>query len=333
MANLYITEQNSTLRKTGDRLIVQKDKEVLLDVQCHKIDAVLIFGNVQFTTQAVHELFEHGIELAILTRTGRLIGQLTSPNTKNIELRLRQFRRYDDSKYRLDYAKELVAAKIWNSRCVVQSFSRNHPQADLGGIIEELKRIYERTADAVSLETLLGMEGTAARVYFGAMGKMILVDLSFEGRRKRPPTDPVNSLLSLGYTMVFNEIASLLDGLGFDPYLGFFHSVDYGRASLAADLMEPFRAPVVDRFTLNLLNLGMFKVDDFRPNPRGGALYLRRESLKRYFSEYERYLSREVTHPGFNRKLTFRECFQLQAERLAKALHDEGKFIPYRLEN
>ncbi|MBW2739371.1 MAG: CRISPR-associated endonuclease Cas1 [Deltaproteobacteria bacterium] len=127
MANLYLTEQNSILRKTGDRLIVQKQDEILLDVQCHKIDAVLIFGNVQFTTQAVHELFEHGIEMAILSRRGRLIGQITSPATKNITLRIQQFEKYTDNEFRLKLSVEIVTGKINNSLKVIRHFSYNHP--------------------------------------------------------------------------------------------------------------------------------------------------------------------------------------------------------------
>jgi CRISPR-associated protein Cas1 len=139
MANLYLTEQNSILRKTGDRLIVQKGDEILLDVQCHKIDAVLIFGNVQFTTQAVHELFEHGIEMAILSRTGRLIGQITSPATKNITLRLEQFKRYWDDAFRLRLSREIVAGKIRNCLNVIRLFSYNHPQLDFQSETEVLK--------------------------------------------------------------------------------------------------------------------------------------------------------------------------------------------------
>lgn len=133
MANLYLTEQGSVLRKTGDRLIVQKEGEILLDVQCNKIDAILIFGNVQFTTQAVHELFEHGIEMAILTRTGRLIGQITSPATKNIELRVSQFKRYDDTAFRLDLSKAIVNGKVFNCLTLLKAFSYNHPNVGLSG--------------------------------------------------------------------------------------------------------------------------------------------------------------------------------------------------------
>lgn len=330
MANLYITEQNSVLRKTGDRLRVHKEDAVLLDVQCHKLDAVLIFGNVQFTTQAVHELMEHNIELAILNRTGRLVGQLTSPATKNIELRLIQFRKYDDPSFCLEYARSLVNAKISNSRKVVQAFARNHPEARLDEAVADLQNHGRCAASGKSIEALRGIEGTAARIYFSALSRMIRTDLPFEGRRKRPPTDPVNALLSLGYTMLFNEISSLLDGLGFDPYLGFFHAVDYGRASLAADLMEPFRAPVTDRFTLNLLNLGMFKVDDFKKNPRGHAVYLRSEALKRYFREYENFMTRGgfPTHEEGNAE-NYRCCLRQQAEQLAAALRTQTSFTPF----
>ena len=330
MACLYITEQNSILRKTGDRLIVNKGEETLLDVQCHKLDAVLIFGNVQFTTQAVHELMEHGIELAILTRTGRLVGQLTSPATKNIELRLRQFRRYDDAAFRLDYSRDIVRAKLENSRGVIAAHARNHPESDLKAAATDLSKGIEEAARAGSIDALMGIEGSAARSYFGALGRMIRTDLPFEGRRKRPPTDPVNALLSLGYTMLFNEVSSLLDGLGFDPYLGFYHAADYGRASLAADLMEPFRAPLVDRFTLNLLNLGMFKADDFKQNPRGDAVYLRSAALKRYFAEYEAFVGRAFFHHAAGCDVSLRGCLRLQTEDLAAALRNDSVFTPFK---
>jgi CRISPR-associated protein Cas1 len=247
MANLYITEQNSILRKTGDRLVVHKDDEVLLDIQCHKIDAVLIFGNVQFTTQAVHELFEHGIEMAILSRSGKLKGQITSPATKNIYLRINQFEKYNDEAFKLKLSKQIVAAKIANCLQLTRSFSYNHPELELGLFTDQLKAYLSKVEQTERTDQLLGVEGGAAKVYFTAFGEMVLGKFSFPGRVKRPPTDPINAILSFSYTMVFNEISSLLDGLGFDPYLGYFHKADYGRPSLAADLIEEFRAPVADR--------------------------------------------------------------------------------------
>ena len=332
MANLYLTEQNSILRKTGDRLIVQKQDEILLDVQCHKIDAVLIFGNVQFTTQAVHELFQHGIEMAILSRTGRLIGQITSPSTKNITLRLQQFKKYWDNEFRLELSKDIVTGKINNSLKFIRHFSYNHPNIDFKQETTALSATLKNVESANRIEELLGLEGGAARMHFNAFGKMILGEFSFSGRTKRPPADPVNAMLSLSYTMIFNEISSLLDGLGFDPYLGFFHSVDYGRESLASDLLEEFRAPVCDRLTLNLVNNRVFKPMDFKSNPKGGGVYFKREALKRYFLEYETMLNHEFIHPQTKESTTFRKCFRIQAEKLALTIQNNSLYIPFTLE-
>jgi CRISPR-associated protein Cas1 len=332
VANLYLTEQNSILRKTGDRLIVQKGDDILLDVQCHKIDAVLIFGNVQFTTQAVHELFQHGIEMAILTRTGKLIGQITSPATKNITLRQQQFRKYWDDDFRLRLSREIVTGKIKNCLNIIRLFSYNHPQIDFEAETTGLKTTLSSVESADAIDQLLGLEGGAAKTYFDAFGKMLMGDFSFPGRRKRPPTDPVNALLSLSYAMVFNEISSLLDGLGFDPYLGYFHSIDYGRPSLAADIIEEFRAPIADRLTLSLVNNRVLRQEDFYSNPKDGGVYLKREGLKRYFVEYESMLNREFIHPETKENTTFRKCFRIQAERLASSIQDDVLYLPFAQE-
>ncbi len=329
MANLYITEQNSILRKTGDRLILQKNDKVLLDVQCHKIDAVLLFGNVQFTTQAVMELFDHGIELAILSRNGRLRGQITSPMTKNITLRLAQFDKYRDPVFRLSIAKTFLQGKITNSLSLLRRFAYNHTEIDLNKEIQSVEKAAKEITSADEISRLFGIEGSAANAYFKAMGKMVLKEFSFAKRTKHPPKDPVNALLSLSYTMLFNEISSLLDGLGFDPYLGYFHHPEYGRASLAADLMEEFRAPVADRFTLNLVNKKMVSENSFY-NGLAQSIYLKRNDLKKYFAEYEKFINREIEHPLTGKKTTFRQCYRTQAEALAKALTtDDNIYKPF----
>lgn len=331
MANLYVTEQGAHIRKTGDRIIVEKDADTLLDIPCTKIDAVLIFGNVQFTTQMVHELFEHGIEMALLTRSGRLVGQLTSPVTKNIELRMAQFRSYDNAEFRLDLARRIVRGKVGNCLALMRSFSYNHPEKDLSSATEGMKASLAGIDKAESIESLMGIEGTAARAYFGSFGRMLLCNLAFPGRVKHPATDPVNALLSFGYTLVFNEIASLLDGLGFDPFLGFFHSADYGRKSLASDLVEEFRASV-DRFTLYLLNNRMLGEEDFYTNPKGGGKYLVREAMRRYLAAYERHVNRELVCSPGETATSLRKCFRAQAERLAAHIRGDGEYDPLTLE-
>jgi CRISP-associated protein Cas1 len=326
VAHLYLTEQGSVLRKTGDRIIVKKDDQVLIDVPCIKIDAVLIFGNIQFTTQAVHELFEHGIEMAILTRTGRLIGQLTSPVTKNIDLRLAQFKKYEDEMFKTSLAKEIVRGKIFNSLQMLRVFFYNHPEVDLKTEIQALARTEYDLSKKTKIEEIFGVEGIGARIYFSAFRKMILREFSFVGRKKYPPPDPINALLSLSYTMIFNEISSLLDGLGLDPYLGYYHKADYGRASLASDLIEEFRAPVADRMVLKMINNRMISGEDFYTNPKGGGIYLQREALKKYFAVYEDHIEAEFFDQQSRQKTNLRKSFRKQAEKLISTIKGETEY-------
>ncbi len=329
MANLYLTEQGAVLRKTGDRLLVEKDGQVLLDVQCHKIDTVLIFGNVQFTTQAVHELFEHGIELALLTTTGKLIGQLTPIMPKNIELRMAQYKRYHEPEFVLAVSKAIVSGKLYNALKQIKLFGYYHKNIDLSAEEKSLQDKTDSVGRCASTEKLLGIEGSAAKVYFGALGKMILVDnLTFTSRKKRPATDPINALLSFGYTLLFNEINSLLDGIGFDPYIGFYHKLEYGRPSLACDLIEEFRAPVIDRFTLSLVNNRSIGPHDFYRHTASGGMYLKRDGLKVYFEKYEKFMQQEFIHPEAEEKLTFRKALRHQAHKLARAIKDGATYQP-----
>lgn len=238
MASLYLTEQGVVLRKTGKRLVVTRQEEVLLEVPCHQIDSVMLFGGIDFTTPAARQLCEHGISLALLTRRGKLVCRLAPPTGKNVTLRLAQYDRSRDDVFCLRLARALVSAKLRNAAALVRQHADNYGAAEFRADLDELEQSGERIATAGDLAAILGVEGNAARVYFGALRKMLRVPMAFPGRERRPPPDPVNALLSLGYTMLFNEVASLIEAAGLDPYVGFYHQVDYGRRSLAADLVH-----------------------------------------------------------------------------------------------
>jgi CRISPR-associated protein Cas1 len=180
-----------------------------------------------------------------------------------------------------------------------------------------------------NLAALLGHEGAGARVYFAAFSKMLRHRLGFTGRQRHPAPDPVNALLSLGYTLVYHELSSLLDGLGFDPYLGFFHQPRFGHAGLASDLLEEFRAPLVDRLTLSLINRRVFADTDFYQHTSGGV-YLHDEPRKRYFLEYEAFVSREFRAPDDSGAIDFRRLFRRQAERLRRLLLLGEPYEPYK---
>jgi CRISPR-associated protein Cas1 len=328
VAVLYVTEQRSVLRKTSDRIYIEKDHQVLLEVPCLKLDAVLLFGNVQVTTQALVELLDHGIELAFLSLSGKLHGQLTPPKARNLPLRMKQYESAHSAAFCLGLAREWVRGKIANAVAVLRRFRRNHPEALASEEIEAVEAPLSSALDrAASLDTLRGLEGAAAARYFHALRAMVPAAFGFDGRSRRPPRDPVNALLSFGYVLVGNELQSLLDGMGFDPYLGFYHQIDYGRPSLALDLLEEFRAPLVDRFCAGLLNRGVLRAEDFHPTAEGAVL-LGREALQRYFPAYEEELGTPFTVG--DEKLTFRQLFRRQAERLARTLTDGAPYESFR---
>ena len=248
MAYLYLTEQGSILRKAGDRMLVEKEDEVLLDIPYHKLEAILLFGNVQVTTQAMAELLEKGVSLSLFSRQGQYRGALEPPRGKNIDLRIAQFSAFRDASKALTAAQAVVAAKISNAIAVLDLYRRHSdPGNGFSAARDALSSSLAAAPQAPDIPTLDGVEGAAARAYFQSLMLFNRSELAWQGRLKHPAPDPLNALLSLTYTLIMNELCALLEGAGLDPYLGFLHQVDYGRPSLALDILEPFRHPLADR--------------------------------------------------------------------------------------
>ncbi len=281
----------------------------MLEIPCADIDHVMLFGNVQVTTQALHELLEHGIELAIFSFSGRLVGQLTPPKAKNILLRMAQYERNQDADFCLEFGKEIVAKKIYDMLENIRNHRKKSPDSFRMPQIKAIEQLLNKVNNAKAAEELLGYEGAASAAYFDLFGKMVLPPWKFSGRARRPPKDPVNAVLSFGYVVLGSEIQSLLDGIGFDPYLGFYHVAHYGRPSLALDLLEEFRHSVIDRIALRLFNLGIIKEEDFY-QPKSGGVYLATAGKKKFFVAYEKMagslsgeLQRNEAARGFRKRM------------------------------
>ncbi|MBN2093471.1 CRISPR-associated endonuclease Cas1 [candidate division KSB1 bacterium] len=345
MPTLYLIEQNSILRKTSDRIQVCKrpqygkksgyvsQEEILLEIPCTDIDQVMLFGNIQVTTQALQELLSHNIELALFTYSGKLLGQITPPQARNIPLRIAQFHKYDDPDFCLVFSKTIVSSKIASIWNLLQNHQANHPGIFTRAEMKDFNKFLDLVPQATSLETLRGYEGSASAAYFKLLGRMISPPWKFDTRSRRPPADPVNAVLSYGYVIVGAEIQGLLDGIGFDPYLGFYHQVRYGRPGLALDLVEEFRHLFVDRLMLNLFNLHFLTEADFRPGPRGG-IFLSETGKKKFFQHYEKMMGQfaDETTPA-NEPKGFRQQFQRRTGALMKTiLHDEP-FLPLNTKN
>lgn len=328
MAVVYVKEQGAIIRKHGGRILVEKDDALLLEIPLRQTDSVAVFGNVQVTTQALSELLDRGIPLSLYTRHGRLKGHLVPDISKNVPLRVAQYRMALDEVASLGLAKAVVRAKLRNTGRLLGDYRNNYPSDGLASACEAMRHAADCAGGAKNHAELLGYEGSAAAIYFGGFAEMNRSELPFDGRRKHPATDPINGLLSLGYTLVMNEIRAAVEGAGMEPHLGFLHQVDYGRPSLALDLLEPFRAPLVDRLTLRLVNEKTLTGADFGTRvagTAGGGVTLMPDSFRKYLAAYEA----AVTEPRTRAPEGMRNAWRGDVERLAAAIRDGSVFAPY----
>jgi len=328
MPTLYLLEQGAKLFKEQKKLVVEKDEKILLEIPEFKIDRVLLFGNIQITTQAMKFLLESGIETAFFNIHGKLIGRLSPVESKNVLLRISQYEAYRDENFRLKVAKAIVEGKIKNSKVMLQRYQRNHPgEVDFSEPLRNLDSCLEELQNKTKVSTVVGLEGRASAVYFEAFGKMLRKDIQFTLRTRRPPQDPINSLLCLGYALITSEMFSLVSAIGFDPYIGFLHGIDYGRPSLALDLIEEFRHAVVDRLTLELVNKEILTEDDFEE--KEGGVYLKGESMKKFFVHYEKRMLTLFQDECSGEETNFRKTFLKQAQKFAKTIQEGISYEPF----
>jgi CRISPR-associated protein Cas1 len=332
MTTLYLTDQGSTLRRENERLIVKNDDGVVNEIPLIKVDRVVVLGRVHLTTGAVNSLLTSGIDTTFLSSRGQLRGRLTALESKNAPLRLKQYGRASDAPFCFEIARRLVRSKITSSMRVILRYGRNHPEADFQAQMRELERALLSGPRAETLDGLRGIEGHAAAVYFSTYGQMFRGPLRFHKRTRRPPLDPVNAVLSFGYTLLTSETIGMVSAVGFDPYIGFFHAMEYGRCSLALDLIEEFRAAIIDRMVLTMFNNQMLSADDFQPTETGGV-WLADDGKKRFLAEYDRTMSRKFVSRHTGHQTTFRRLILGQAERLARAVQYNEQYEPYEAEH
>ena len=329
---LYLNTQGYRVGKSGEVLQVKEKDKTVSEVRINEICQVNLLGNIQISTQAIQSLCEAGIPISYFSMGGRFYGVTTGMNVKNVALRRSQFRLADSDWFSLSLAKRLVAGKVRNQRTMLQ---RNHIEPPKE-TLDLMKMMADRVESARDLESLLGIEGTAARGYFGAFTGMIKpgdddagvpegLSFDIEGRNRRPPRDPVNALLSMAYSMLAKDMTVACHAVGFDPYMGFYHQMRHGRPGLALDLMEPFRPLIADSAVLSAINTRMVTKRDFIR--AGGAVALSASGRKGFFRAYELRMDTLVTHPLFDYRVSYRRLLEIQARLLARVI--EGEIASY----
>jgi len=320
---LYVQKQGARIGRSGEVFEVKEKKEKIGEARIFETSHVALFGNVNVSTQAMQEMCVRGIPLTLFSSGGWFYGIAHGMMHKNVELRMAQYRTADDGERCLALARGMISAKIDNCRTMLM---RNHP-----GLPEdaptELKRLSDSARSAKGMDTLLGVEGMAARTYFSMFEGMLKSGedrqwrFDFNGRNRRPPLDPVNAMLSYAYSLLVKDITVTLLAVGFDPYLGFYHTVRYGRPSLALDLMEEFRPIIADSVVLWAANNRVLTPEDFIR--RGRAATLTPDARKKFISAYQKRIDSLVTHPIFGYKISYRRVLEVQARLLGRYLTGE----------
>lgn len=329
---LYLNTPGLRVGISGGVLQVKERDKLLQEIRLGEICQLNLLGNIQLSTQAVQTLCTEEIPIAYFSMGGWFYGLTRGMGLKNIFLRREQFRHADLPPFCLTFARSLVAGKIQNQRTMLQ---RNHVEPPAKALAA-LKRLIDEARAADALETLLGIEGNASRLYFENFAGMIKLDeappggssmarsqfnFDFINRNRRPPRDAVNALLSLAYSVLAKDLAITCLAVGFDPYLGFYHQPRFGRPALALDLMEPFRPLIADSTVLSAINNRMITPNDFVQ--AGPAVMLKPEGRKAFFRAYEQRMDTLITHPLFGYRVNYRRVLEIQTRLMARLLTRE----------
>jgi CRISP-associated protein Cas1 len=330
MGTIYVTQDDSFISKIDERLNVKFDKKIILDVPLIKVDGLVVMGRSSISPAAIAELIDKKIPLTFLTNNGKYIARLEPEMSKNIFVRNAQWKAAGESAQAVHVTQGFVRGKLKNYRQTLQQSQRRYSELDLSAGIAQLTNAIASLEKVDSINSIRGLEGAGSAAYFGCFNQLIRVEsFSFTTRNRRPPVDPVNSLLSLGYSLLRHDIQGALNIVGFDPYLGYLHTERYGRPSLALDLMEEFRPLIVDAVVLTAINRRMLTPKDFITEPVSNAVSLTKEGLHTFLRLYQEKKQDKFKHPVLQKQHTYQETFEIQARLLAKYLLGElDKYPP-----
>lgn len=320
---MYVTLAGARLGKKGARIEVRHQDEVVESTRLLDVDHLCVFGNVQVSTQLVRELMSRDAPICWFTGAGWFSGVTEGLPGKHVELRRRQYE-LGNSTRAAGVAAAMIEGKIRNSRTLLR---RNGKPRD-DDVLRSLQRLAAKAGRCTEPERLLGFEGTAARLFFGRFNTMLRPGegecgeaFRFEDRNRRPPSDPINALLSFCYSLLVKDCVAALRLIGFDPYFGVLHRPRFGRPALALDLAEEFRPLIAESVVLTLVNNGELSATDFVT--RAGATALLPKSRRRVIGAYERRLEQQVTHPVFDYAVSYRRAIELQGRLLAAVVLGE----------
>lgn len=325
MSYLYVCEHGAVIGISGNRFQVKYKDGMIKSIPVETLEVIEVFGKAQFTTQCLEECLMRGVNVIFYSSYGSYYGRLISTNHVNVSRQRKQAALGNDPGFNLKMTKRIIDAKIRNQVVILRRYSRNREGADIKRPIVEMQYMSKKVWSSTSVEQAMGFEGNAAKIYFKTLGGLILPEFTFSGRTRRPPLDPFNSMISLGYSIVLNEIYGKLEARGLNPYFGVMHKDREKHPTLASDLLEEWRAVLIDSTALSMLNGHELRKKDFYTDTEEPGVFLTKEAFKAYIQKLEKKFhtqSRYLTYVDYS--VSFRRAIDLQIGQLIKAIETEN---------
>lgn len=320
MSYLYVCEQGASIGLADNRFQIKCRDGMVKSIPAEALEVIEVFGKVQITTQCIEECLKRGVNILYYSTNGAYYGRLISTNHVNVQRQRLQAERTKDLDFRIAFSKRLIDAKIRNQIVVMRRYAR-HGNYNVERSVVEMQNIYKKLENAKSIEQVMGYEGTAAKTYFRELGRMIDPQFAFSGRTRRPPKDPFNSLISLGYSIILNEFYGKIEGKGLNPYFGVMHSDHEKHPTLASDLMEEWRAVLIDSLALSMLNGHELCKDDFYTETEQPGVFLEKDGFKKYIQKLENKFRTETRYLSYiDYSVSFRRAMDLQINQFVKVL-------------
>lgn len=329
MSIVYIEAQGSTVSLKENRCVIHQPDGLVREIPLETLESIIILGNVDVTTPFLKVCLQKGITLAYFSKGGRYFGRLTSTNHIHVGRQRRQCELYN-TPFSLQFSQQIVRAKIKNQWILLSRYAKSR-KVDVEAILRQMKALREKVNGASSYETLMGFEGQAARIYFSGLSQVIDSEFSFKGRSRRPPRDPFNATISLGYSILMHEIYGKIESRGLNPYFGFLHRDSEKHPTLASDLMEEWRAVIVDATAMSLINGHELRKEQFEISDDG--VFLDKDALRIFLKKLEKKMMTEmryivqVSHP-----MSFRQALSYQVQQLVHAIENGDATLYHPIE-
>lgn len=325
MSYLYVCEQGAVISITANRFEVKYKNGLLKSIPAETLEMIEVFGKVQLTTQCIEACLCRGINVVFYSTAGAYYGRLISTSHVNVQKQRMQAALNQKVSFKIEFSKKIIDAKIRNQIVLLRRYARR-TDIPIERSVKEMQYMCGKVYQADTVEQIMGYEGYAARIYFKMLGQLIDKEFAFTGRSRRPPKDPFNSLISLGYSIMLNEIYGKLEAKGLNPYFGLMHKDREKHPTLASDLMEEWRAVLIDSVALSMINGHELQKEDFYEKEEG--VYLSRDGMKKYLQKLENKFRTQTKYLCYvDYSVSFRQALELQVSQLVKAMQEEDSTL------